>query len=159
MKKFFFYSILLVILFSSCGRNILFEKVDHISDEKWASDHILKYQFKIVDTTQFYDIFINVRNSTDYPYQNLYLFLINKFPSGVTVTDSIEALLCDPFGNWYGKGSGRIKDHRLLMRQKVRFQQKGVYNFSFQHAMRDEDLIGITEFGITIQEHKPIKKD
>ena len=24
--------------------------------------------------------------------------------------------------------------------------------------MRDEDLIGITEFGITIQEHKPIKR-
>ena len=51
--KNFSISILLVILFSSCGRNILFEKVDHISDEKWASDHILKYQFKIVDTTQF----------------------------------------------------------------------------------------------------------
>ena len=159
MKVQFFYSILLALIVSSCGRSILFEKVDHISDEKWESDQILKYQFKIVDTAQFYDIFINIRNTTDYPYQNLYLFLTNQFPSGVAVTDTIEALLCDPFGNWYGKGSGRIKDHRLLMRQKVRFQQKGVYNFSFQHAMRDEDLIGITEFGITIREHKPVKKD
>lgn len=159
MKLQFFYSILLALSLSSCGRTILFEKADHLSDEKWESSHILKYQFKVVDTAQFYDIFINIRNSTDYPYQNLYLFLTHQFPSGVAVTDTIEALLCDPFGNWYGKGSGRIKDHRLLMRQKVRFQERGVYNFSFQHAMRDEDLVGITEFGIIIREHTPVKKD
>jgi hypothetical protein len=38
-----------------------------------------------------------------------------------------------------------------VLKPKVRFQQKGEYIFSAQQAMREENLKGIADFGITLQ--------
>jgi gliding motility-associated lipoprotein GldH len=114
-------------------------------------DSTLVYNFTITDSLQFYNFFIDVRNTTDYPYQNLYLFFTTSFPDGTTFTDTLNCMLCDAYGRWTGKGSGRIKENRFIFKPKVRFQQKGDYLFSVQQAMREIDLIGITDLGITLQ--------
>ena len=106
----------------------------------------------------YYDIYINVRNTTSYPYQNLYVFLTNQFPSGVQMVDTLGCVLCDPFGKWYGKGNGKMKDNKFLLRKQVRFQQKGKYVFTVQQGMRNDDLEGIANFGLTFEHYKPEKK-
>lgn len=155
MKRVLFFFLVFLITFTSCKNDVYYEKIDTIKEETWNMNHKLVYEFEITDSTQFYDIYFNVRNSTDYPYQNLYVFLTNQFPSGIKMVDTLGCTLCDPFGKWYGKGSGKIKDNKFLLRKQVRFQQKGKYIFSVQHGMRDENLKGITNFGITFEHHKP----
>lgn len=158
MKKVLFCCFSLLLLFISCKNDIFYEKMDTIKNETWNVNQKLVYEFEILDSLQYYNIYLNVRNSTDYPYQNFYIFLTNQFPSGLQIVDTLGSVLCDPFGKWYGKGSGRIKDNKFLLRKQVRFQQKGKYIFTVQHGMRDENLHGITNFGITFEEFKPQKK-
>lgn len=159
MNRFLFFLIVLLVTFTSCKNEVFYEKIDTINDEKWNMDQKFVYEFEITDSTQFYDIYFNVRNAIDYPYQNLYVFLTNQFPSGLKMVDTLGCTLCDPFGKWYGKGSGRIKDNKFLLRKQVRFHQKGKYIFTVQHGMRDENLQGIANFGITFERHKPSKKN
>jgi gliding motility-associated lipoprotein GldH len=114
-------------------------------------DSTLVYKFTISDSLQFYNFYINIRNTTDYPYQNLYLFFTSQFPDGTTFTDTLNCFLNDIYGNWTGSGSGRVKENRFTFKQKVRFPQKGDYLISVQQGMRHVDLQGIIDFGITLQ--------
>jgi gliding motility-associated lipoprotein GldH len=114
-------------------------------------DSTFVYQFTIHDSLQFYNFYIDVRNTTDYPYQNLYLFFTTQFPDSTVYVDTLNCILCDAYGRWTGKGSGQIRENRFVLKSKVRFPQKGDYTFSAQQAMREIDLKGITDFGITLQ--------
>ena len=82
MNRVLFFFIALMTLLTSCNNHIFYEKIDTIKDETWNVNQKLVYEFEITDSTQYYNIYINVRNTTDYPYQNLYIFLTNQFPSG-----------------------------------------------------------------------------
>lgn len=158
MKKIVGVLLLFIFITTSCNQDIFYEKMDKIPNETWNVNNKLVYEFEIKDSMEFYNIYINVRNTTDYPYQNLYVFLTNHFPSGIQMVDTLGCVLCDPFGKWYGKGNGNLKENKFLLRKQVRFQQKGKYTFTVQQGMRDEDLKGIANFGITFEHYKPEKK-
>jgi len=148
---FFCFFLLFVGIFLSCNHKTFYHKTLRIQNEAWNMDSTLVYEFSIIDSLQFYNFYIDVRNTTDYPYQNLYLFFTTQFPDSTIFTDTLNCILCDVYGRWTGKGSGKIKENRFVLKSKVRFQQKGDYVFSVQQAMRETDLKGITDFGITLQ--------
>jgi gliding motility-associated lipoprotein GldH len=152
LKNHFFLSLLLFAgLAVSCKHHTFYHKTTTLHKEMWNMDSALVYEFTIVDSLQFYSFYIDVRNTTDYPRQNLYLFFTTYLPDGAMFTDTLNCILSDAYGRWTGKGSGRIKENRFLFKPKVRFQQKGDYVFSVKQAMREENLKGITDFGITLQ--------
>jgi len=122
-----------------------------LPNESWNMNNTLVYKFEISDSLQYYNFFIDVRNTTNYPYQNLYLFFTTQFPNGELFTDTLNGTISDAYGRWSGRGTGRIRENRFVLKSKVRFQQKGVYVFSAQQAMRDSVLKGISDFGITLQ--------
>ncbi|RLD40915.1 MAG: gliding motility lipoprotein GldH, partial [Bacteroidetes bacterium] len=92
----------------------------------------------------------NIRNSTDYRYSNLYVFLITKFPNNNLTKDTIECILADREGRWLGKGWGAVKENTILLSERMRFPLKGKYEFMIQHAMRVDTLKGIRDVGIRI---------
>ena len=141
----------ILFLFVACKQNIFYQKTDILPNEAWDMNNTLVYEFEILDSLQYYIFYIDVRNTTDYPYQNLHLFFTTQFPDGEMFTDTLTGIVSDAYGRWTGKGSGKIRENRFVLRQKVRFQQKGTYLFSAQQAMRDSVLKGITDFGITLQ--------
>ena len=145
------YLIPLLCLFLSCNHKIYYQKADTLSNEIWNLDTTLVYEFTILDSLQYYNFYIDVRNSAAYPYQNLYLFFTTQFPDNTVFTDTLNCIVSDAYGRWKGNGSGRIKENRFVFKQKVRFPQTGTYLFFAQQAMRDDDLKGITSFGITLQ--------
>jgi len=150
-SKFFFTSLTLILLYPSCGKKIFYQKNDTITNEVWNIDSLLHYQFEIFDSIQFYNFYVDVRNTVDYPFQDFHIFFTTTFPNGFLATDTLSCILSDPFGKWKGKGSGRIKENRFLFKPKVRFQQKGIYHFAVQQAMREDNLKGIASFGITVE--------
>ena len=158
MKKITGLFLLILLITTSCKQGVFYERMDKIPNETWNVNHKLVYEFDIKDSMEYYDIYINVRNTTDYPYQNLYIFLTNQFPSGLQMVDTLGCVLCDPFGKWYGKGNGKIKENKFLLRKQVRFQQKERYLFTVQQGMRNNDLEGIASFEITFEKYKPSKK-
>lgn len=145
------YLIPIGLFLFSCNHNTFYHKADTLPNETWNRDSVLVYQFTISDSLQYYNFYIDVRNTTQYPYQNLYLFFTTQFPDSTVFTDTLNCMLCDAYGRWAGKGSGKIKENRFILKSKVRFPQTGIYLFSAQQAMRVDDLEGITNFGITLQ--------
>jgi gliding motility-associated lipoprotein GldH len=150
-RCFFFLLILFIGTAISCNQAPFYQKNDTLPNETWNMDSTLVYEFTILDSLQHYNFYIYLRNNTSYSYQNLYLFFTTQFPDSTVFTDTLNAILCDAHGRWAGKGTGKIKENRFLLKPKVRFPQKGTYIFSAQQAMREENLIGITNFGITLQ--------
>lgn len=114
----------------------------------------MKFDVLIDDTLSFNDVYINIRNSGDYKYSNIYLFMSTIYPNQKISVDTIECILANKEGKWLGKGLGDIKDNQMLLKKNVRFHQSGIYTFEFKQAMRIDDLEGIKSIGIRIEKIK-----
>jgi gliding motility-associated lipoprotein GldH len=146
-------AIILFLLFVlvSCDRNRVYEENTAIPEGTWSSAERISFQADISDNTIPYNVFIIIRNGTDYPFSNLYLFLNTTFPDGKNSRDTIECMLADYDGRWLGSGSGSVKFNRFQLKKGVRFPLKGRYRFEFEQAMRVKDLKGIVDLGLRIE--------
>lgn len=153
MKKFLFFSVLALLL-CSCGPKRFYEEIVEVDSDAWHMDSTINFSFDITDSMQYYDLYFFVRNTSDFETQNFYIFFKSKFPNGYTAQDTLGFVLCDKYGKWTGKGHGYLHENQFLYMQKVRFAHCGTYNFTVQQAMRDENLKGISDFGIALYEHK-----
>lgn len=145
----FFLVLSFLFLMNSCSEKVFYEKIDHIDGEVWHIDSVLHYEIEITDSLQYYNMYIDIRNTVDFETQYFYVFMTTEFPSGYTGTDTLGFIISDPYGKWTGIGSGRIKDNRFLYRPKVRFAHKGVYKFSVVQGMREDEVKGVADFGMT----------
>jgi len=97
-----------------------------------------------------YDFYINIRHSEAYAYRNIYFFVNTVFPNGNISRDTIECMLADIRGKWYGNGYGNIKENKILIRRNLQFQNAGLYKIVFIQAMREDELQGMSDIGILI---------
>ena len=148
-----FLFIIFSVLLYSCGSGIVFDKNKTITGEKWNREDKITFDVKIEDTLLPTDFFLNVRNTTDYRFANLYLFINTIFPDKKFARDTIECILSTPEGKWLGKGISRLKESHILLKKGIRFPKKGIYRFEIEQGMRKEQLEGIADIGIRIQKH------
>lgn len=143
----------LAIVFSiySCDSSRVFEENKHIPDGVWVNKILAEFEFEITDTSSLHNIYLNIRHNTDYQYSNLFLFVDSYYPNGSHSRDTIECLLADVDGRWFGKGLGKIKENQILLNQAVYFPLRGQYKFSFEQAMREKELPGIEDIGVRIE--------
>ena len=66
---------------------------------------------------------LKVRETTDYEYQNLFLFSHTE-----ETKDTIEIVLSDKKGKWKGKGVGDIRETCFLLEGGKMFNKKGNKN-------------------------------
>ncbi len=111
----------------------------------------LQFDVAMNDTVGKYNIFINVRNSDNYEFNNLYLFIDITNPAKVIERDTMECILADPNGKWLGKGLGDIWDNKILFKHNVRFRKQGNYEFTITQAMRVDSLPMIMDAGVSIE--------
>ena len=143
---------LLIILFlGSCDSKRFFEENKSIEKKTWNSSNKFRFNVLINGTGSTYSFFINVRNTGDYPFRNIFLFLQTTFPDGHIARDTIECTLADNEGRWLGSGISDVKFNRLLFQKGVRFPQKGNYIFELEQGMRIRDLKGISDIGIRLE--------
>jgi len=141
----------------SCDSKRVYDEYQTIPN-KWNKDSIVTFNLKNIDSVKQYNLFINVRNNSDFEFSNLFLIAQIKFPEGKVITDTLEYEMAAPNGEWLGTGFGDVKESKLWYKQNVRFEESGNYKFSLQQAMRKngseegiENLEGITEVGFRIE--------
>ncbi len=139
------------MLIAACSDNYVYNGYVTMLHERWHADSLASFRVPVSDTITFYNLFVNVRNTTDYPYQNLYLFINITAPNGASVRDTFECYLADDHGKWLGKGKGKLRDNRFIYRQNIRFGTEGDYTVTLQQAMRVEQLKGISEVGFRVE--------
>jgi len=151
---------LLITLLTSCGKSSFYDRSADICEKGWEEDSVKIFDDVVIDdTVSKYNFYINVRNTTDYRFSNLYVFLHTVMPDGRSTSDTLELILADGKGKWLGNGFGHIRDNRILIRKGLRFPRKGVYHFGIQQAMRQKDHIleEIKSIGIRIEKIKTEK--
>lgn len=139
-------------LFASCGNGVLFEENIRIDDATWKSSSPAKFEISVEDTVTGYDFYINVRNTGEYRFSNMYLFIGTVFPDGKTIRDTVECIMANPMGEWLGSGVGDLHEQSILFKRAVNFPMKGNYRFEFVQAMRQDPLPGIADVGLRIEQ-------
>jgi len=143
--------ILSLAFISACNPDLVYQDSKTIPEEGWHYQEKISFSVEIEDTTSLHNLYLDVRNTTNYEYRNLFLFLDIEFPGNRVLRDTIECILAERSGEWTGKGFGRIKSNRFLFRTDVWFPRMGTYTFTFEQGMREEVLHGIKDIGIHIE--------
>jgi gliding motility-associated lipoprotein GldH len=150
MKK--AYLIIIIVMLSfSCDRQSVFEEFKPIEGQFWNSNDVMHFNVNINDTTESHNVYISVRNTGDYEYSNLYLFVTAHSPNGSQVRDTVEITLADERGKWLGKGAASIFTLYHPYRQNIRFPLRGIYIFDIEQAMWIKNLKHISHIGLRIE--------
>lgn len=154
MKYIIFAGIIAALtIFSGCGENYFYAKSETIEEKAWPEDKVKGFTFSIDDTTSTYNFIVNIRNTTDYKYRNLYLFMNTIYPGNASSRDTMELILAAPSGKWLGKGNGLYRDNLFMFKKDVQLPSAGDYRIEFIQAMREDTLRGIDEIGLRVQKN------
>jgi len=142
---------LLSSLIIACDKNLVFEEFESIPDNTWNMNTLVHFNVNINDTSELYNVFINIRTTDNYQYSNLYLFVSTNAPNGYVQRDTIELTLADEYGKWLGKGTAGIKTLNFPYLQNIRFPYIGIYTFEIEQAMRVTDLKSVKNIGLRVE--------
>lgn len=156
-------SILLVFLliFQACQNNVVFNQYMPIEKTNWHNGQVVAIEIPIQDTTSIYNLYINLRNTKNYKYSNLYLIARMSFPDNKQVTDTLEYEMTDAKGKFLGSGFSELKENKLFYKEKIRFAKQGKYLFEVKQAMRKRNevesidpLEGVSDVGLSLEKVK-----
>ena len=116
-------SVCSLLILLSCDPSRVYEKNIKIPDGIWYKDNKVSFEVFIDDTVSAHNLYVNVRNTSLYPFSNLYLFIETTAPSGHTIRNTFEVILADDQGKWLGSGLGDIWDLQQVYKENVRFAQ------------------------------------
>jgi gliding motility-associated lipoprotein GldH len=129
---------------------MVYDQFNKTGDNSWSWDEKQVFEVKMDNPDQFYNLYINIRHTKDYPKSNLYLFLTINGPNDSQSRDTIDIAIANQKGKWLGSGFGDIKFVRKRIRENVRFAYPGDYIFTIEQGMRIEE-IPVTDVGLRIE--------
>lgn len=153
-KYLFLIIILFVWQFYACNKSLIYTDSADMPGEVWSLDYIPVFEPFITDTINSNNIYFTIRSSTSYPFRNIWLFVTTTSPAGKSITDTLQYMLADEKGKWYGKGFGDVHELNLPFRTSVYFPVEGKYSFKIRHGMRSENLKGVYDIGLRIERVK-----
>ncbi|MDR2118704.1 MAG: gliding motility lipoprotein GldH [Tannerellaceae bacterium] len=142
------------LLCFACEDRIVYNQYQAIDGIYWGKDEVYYFTFRIDDAATPYNISFEVRNDNLYPYQNLWVFYSEEQPSGPLRQDTLECMLADGYGKWYGKGIS-LHQQGFPVRTRYLFPMKGQYTFAFRQGMRNDSIRGIQEIGLRVERAQP----
>ena len=152
-----FFLLLMMTALISCDKRRVFDEYKSVGKE-WHKDSLVTFNLPEIDSVKAYDLFVNIRNNNDYPFNNLFLIVSLDMPNGMTKVDTLEYMMASPDGMLLGEGFTDTKDNKLFYKEKAVFKPAGKYSVSISHAVRQngkisgvEVLKGVTEVGFRIE--------
>ena len=149
---------LFFFLMFSCQDKPLFNQYKSISNEGWKASQKVLFEFDIKDTISSRNLFINIRNNSEYKYSNLFIITELVFPNQTKVVDTLQYQMADEKGAFLGVGFTEIKENKLFYKENKKFLLSGKYQLNVRHAMRKngevhpiEFLKGIQDVGFSIE--------
>ena len=149
--------ILLFLLVISCDKTRVFDQYKSVG-KAWHKDSIVTFELPKLDPKKSFNMFVNVRDNDNYPFNNLFLIVSLEQPNHQVKVDTLEYQMTNPDGKLLGDGFSDIKENKLFYKNKVNFTQKGIYKIHIKHATRQTgkiegvaSLAGITDVGFRIE--------
>lgn len=153
---------LLLLLIVSCKQQVgVFEKNTTIPSFSWKKNIAATGTFSITDTLGSYNIYLVLRHTDAYQYNNIWLNVGLKSPGDSIYFQKVNLSLGNDANGWEGTGMNDIWEVRkLLSGQSRRFIKKGEYQFEIRHIMREDPLKEIMSAGFRVEKTiSPVNKN
>ena len=147
-KSFILFSTI-CILFVSCSKKEIFSEFHSFYNSEWSQQETARFEIPIQDITASYEVFCEIRNNNDYPFQNIWLFIDIQNPKGEILSDTLPIELADMYGKWRGKGIGLYTSSHSY-KENIQYPDTGTYVYTIRQGMRINPLKGISDIGLRI---------
>lgn len=141
----------------ACDSNQIFDEYRTVSNS-WHKETVMEFAITPMDSITPCNLFVNLRNDSNYKYSNLFLIVEMNYPNGKVTRDTLEYDMAMPDGTFLGTGFTDVKENKLWFKEGMVFNEQGTYTIKIQHAMRQNgathgivDLEGITDVGFRIE--------
>ena len=147
----FFLLFFVSLFFISCSGNDDMVSMKSL-DGTWNKKNELKFEVNIKEAQTPKNIIFVIRNNNDYPFGNLFVKAFVKAEGQKNYKiDTLNYILAKPNGEWLGEGFGETKEIMFLYKSKYTFPKSGKYTVGILQAMRANDLKGIEDVGVKIE--------
>lgn len=147
--------LLLPALIGSCAKIDLFEKQEQIPSQQWFYNNVPQFTFHIDDTSSLYNVYVVLRHTDQYNYNNIWLRMGSKVPGDSMHFQNINLILANDSKGWEGNGMDDIFEVRKnISPGPLSFKTAGDYTFSIAQIMRENPLKYILNVGIRVEKVK-----
>lgn len=152
---FFIICIFLSIAYCGCRQVELYERLKNVPKAEWQSSYSPTFTFNINDTISLYDIYIVIRHTNSYAYNNVWLESSLQLPEDSNgITQKLDLQLANNSG-WLGVGMDDIFTRRIkITAVPQQFKKGGIVTFTLKQIMRQNPLPGIMQIGVRIEKIK-----
>ncbi|MBL0357681.1 MAG: gliding motility lipoprotein GldH [Chitinophagaceae bacterium] len=142
--------------FTACNRLDIYEKNISVPDYKWQYAFQPGFDFDITDTASQYNIFIVLRHTDSYRYNNIWLNVGIKAPGDTATTaQRLDLQLGNDVKGWEGTGMDDIWEvRRPATKAPVQFKKPGTYHFTIAQVMRENPLPNVMSVGVRVERVK-----
>jgi gliding motility-associated lipoprotein GldH len=147
--------LLLPAFMISCAGIDLFEKQVQIPSQQWSYSNVPQFTFNISDTTSLYNVYVVLRHTDLYDFNNIWLRMGSKVPGDSMHFQNINLILANDSKGWDGTGMDDIFEVRKpISPGPLSFKVPGAYTFSIGQIMRENPLKYIMSVGIRVEKAK-----
>ncbi|MBZ5857898.1 gliding motility lipoprotein GldH [Flavihumibacter profundi] len=141
-----------VMPFAACEKVDVFERNIPLQDQHWHSSVKPEISFTISDAASRYNIFVVIRHSDAYRYNNLWVNIYTQAPGdSIVKPQALDLQLASNEKGWLGSGMDDIYEHRIKISQSPVSLKAGTYRFQLEQIMRDDPLENILNIGIRVE--------
>jgi len=136
----------------SCTSIDVFEKNNVFSQQQWTAKDTVKGTFTISDTNSFYNLYLVLRHTDKYQYNNIWINMGLKAQGDTMHYQKISFTLGSDATGWYGTGMSDIWEVRNSINQQPRrFKKIGTYEYHLINCMRDDPLKYMMSTGLRVE--------
>ena len=141
----------------SCGEQPYFMETISFDGQKWTQNTMPEFKVNFEGDTSSYDVIFTFRTSTDYAYNNLWIYLTTAGPMCPSIGDNTaffgrkakELKIAKPNGEWLGQKSGTFIENKLYyIRSKF---CKGTYTFKLEQGITMKEMQNISDVTIEVK--------
>jgi gliding motility-associated lipoprotein GldH len=151
IKSSFLCLIVCSLFLIACSSIGVFEKNIAFKNQEWAAANKPSFSFHISDTMAAYHIYLVLRHTDAYSYNNIWLKLHRKGPD-TSYTQQIDLRLANNNQGWLGTGMDDVWEQRIALTQgTTQFRKSGDYEFTLEQVMRQDPLQHIMNIGLRVE--------
>ncbi len=148
------WSIAILFFLFSCDSNRVYEQYYDFDDRFWAVGETPEFEFTIDQPNEKYNLYCNVRNSSDYPNARFFFTYYFQDSTGTILKQELktEVLFDSKTGKPFGSsGLGDLYDHQFNILENYQFNHSGKFKVKFEQFMRTDTLSGILAVGLRVE--------
>lgn len=152
MNKFLLFFAPLLCLLYSCGPTYIYESTHEIPGEAWTYADSLQYDIEIEDTLKIYNLYLDVKHSKSFRYQNLYTRVNTRFPNGAHIKEVLSLELQHKSGIWLGDCNSDYCTLRIPIQEGAYFNASGKHTIFIEQFMREDPVSGVKSIRLSVED-------